>query len=288
MSQNIWFPWYGKIAAKLVLSRLGASHRIWRKLNLFAHGSMHKPVYAYGSFRKHFERSNFLLKEDGFVALELGPGDSLFSAVIANAHGASGCYLVDAGPFATEDITAYRDMVTYLRLKNLPAPVMDEVSDFAGVLKSCNAVYGTKGLCSLRKIPSESIDFIWSQAAFEHIRRHEFLDTMKELRRVLRSGGVSSHRIDLKDHLGGALNNMRFTTKLWESDWMVNSGFYTNRLRYSEMLELFRQAGFAVEVVYTSRWTDLPTKRTSMAKEFQSLSNEDLLVKEFDVLLRPG
>ena len=286
MSRTSWIPWYGKIAAKLILSRLPAGYNTWRKLNLFAHGAMQEPAYAYGVFRKHFERSDFSSKEGGFVALEVGPGDSLFSAIVATAHGASGCYLIDAAPFATEDLAAYRDLVDYLRLQNLPVPVLDEISDLAGILRSCNAIYGTRGLHSLRDIPSESVDFIWSQAALEHIRRHEFLDTMRELHRVLRAGGVCSHRIDLKDHLAGALNNMRFAARLWEADWMARSGFYTNRLRHSEMIDVFRQAGFAVEVVATSQWDHLPTPRHSMAEEFRRFGDEDLLVKDFDVLLR--
>lgn len=287
-SRKSWIPWYAKIAAKLALSRLPVGYCVWSKLNLFVHGAMNRPDYAYGVFRQHFERSHFSRKEVGFVALEVGPGDSLLSAIVAAAHGASRCYLVDAGAFATEDLTAYRDMVGYLRLRNLPVPVMDKVSDLAGVLESCNAVYGTRGLRSLRDIPSESVDFIWSQAVLEHIRRHEFLDTMKELRRVLRPDGVCSHRVDLKDHLGGALNNMRFPARLWESDWVARSGFYTNRLRYSEMIKLFRQAGFSVEVLATGRWQDVPTPHSFMAKEFHDLSEEDLLVKDFDVLLRPA
>lgn len=286
-SRKSWIPWYAKIAAKLVLSRLPVGYSVWSKLNLFVHGAMNSPDYAYGVFRQHFERSHFSRKEVGFVALEVGPGDSLLSAIVAAAHGASRCYLVDAGAFATEDLTAYREMAGYLRLRNLPAPAMDKISDLAGVLESSNAVYGTQGLRSLRDIPSESVDFIWSQAVLEHIRRHEFLDTMKELRRILRPDGVCSHRVDLKDHLGGALNNMRFPARLWESDWVARSGFYTNRLRYSEMIKLFRQAEFSVEVLATGRWQDVPTPHSFMAKEFHDLSEEDLLVKDFDVLLRP-
>jgi hypothetical protein len=83
------------------------------------------------------------------------------------------------------------------------------------------------------------------------------------------------------------MNNMRFPARLWESDWVVRSGFYTNRLRYSEMIELFRQAGFSVEVLATGRWHAVPTPHNLMAKEFRGLSEEDLLVKDFDVLLRP-
>ena len=282
-----WVPWYAKIVAKLILSRLPAGYSVWRALNLFAHGAMHKPDYAYNVFLTHFERSNFSQKKNGFIALEIGPGDSLLSAIVAAAHGANGCYLVDAGPFATNDMQVYREMTSFLRSQNLQMPNFDRAKDISAVLKLCNASYLTKGLSSLRDIPTGSVDFIWSQAVLEHIRRHEFLDTMQELRRILRPGGVCSHQIDLKDHLGGVLNNMRFASYWWEAEWMARSGFYTNRLRYSAMISLFRQAGFEVEIIATNRWPTVPTPRSCMAKEFHNLIEEDLLVKEFDVLLRP-
>ncbi len=283
-----WIPWYAKMGAKLALSRLPAGYGLWRKINLFAHGAMHKPEYAYGVFQQHFERSCFLGKEGGFVALEVGPGDSLLSAIVARAHGANKCYLVDVGAFAIEDLTAYRDMAEFLRLRNLPTPNMDKVADLKELMESCNAVYGTQGLRSLQGIPSESVDFIWSQAVLEHIRRHEFLDIMLELRRILRPNGICSHQIDLKDHLGGALNNMRFASRWWEMNWMATSGFYTNRLRYSEMIEIFHETGFEVDVVAINRWDAVPLRKSSLAKEFGKLSVDDLLVREFDVLLKPA
>lgn len=283
-----WVPWYAKIAAKLVLSRLPVGYGWWRKFNLFAHGSMHKPEYAYGVFQKHFERSGFARKSEGFVAVEIGPGDSLLSAIAASAYGASRCYLVDVGAFATDDLVPYRNMASYLRSVNLTVPDVERADDLTGILKACNGVYETQGLKSLREIPSESVDFIWSNAVLEHIGRHEFLDFMFELRRILRPDGICSHRVDLKDHLGGALNNMRISSRWWEADWMASSGFYTNRLRYSQMIGLFREAGFEVDVAATNRWDTLPTPKISMAKEFRSFSEDDLLVKEFDVLLRPA
>ncbi len=287
-SRNNWVPWYVKIGAKIILSRLPLGYKFWRRLNLFVHGAMNKPDYAYNVFQQHFQRSNFARKGEKFVSLELGPGDSLLSAIVATAHGSDKCYLVDAGAFATEAIAPYREMSDFLRFRNLPSPAIDTASDLAGVLKSCNAVYLTQGLSSLRKIPSGSVDFIWSQAVFEHIRRHEFLDTMTELRRILRPDGVCSNRVDLKDHLGGALNNLRFSTRLWESSWVAKSGFYTNRLRFSEVTKFFKQAGFDVEIVSVNRWDSVPTPRRMMSIEFQSLSEEDLLVQGFDVLLRPS
>jgi hypothetical protein len=90
----------------------------------------------------------------------------------------------------------------------------------------------------------------------------------------------------LKDHLGGALNNLRFSERRWESPLFSRSGFYTNRIRYSEMLTLFREAGFAIEWVKPVTWKALPTARERMHLAFRSLPDEDLKVSGFDVLLR--
>lgn len=108
---------------------------------------------------------------------------------------------------------------------------------------------------------------------------------MRELHRVLRPGGICSHRVDLKDHLGGALNNMRFASRLWESDWMAKSGFYTNRIRFGQMVDIFSRVGFKVEVTGTDCWHRLPTPRSKLSKEYREMPINDLQVSAFDVLL---
>lgn len=281
-------PWQARIAAKLVLSRLPSGYAFWHRLNLFSHGLMDRPDYAYGVFRTHFDRSNFPGKARGFVGLELGPGDSALSAVIAAAHGARRLHLVDAGHFATEDLTPYRQMATQLRSKGLPAPDINQVESLGALLAACRADYGTAGLASLQAIEAASVDFVWSHAVLEHVRRQEFLPTMQAIHRLLKPGGVASHRVDLKDHLGGGLNNLRLGSHLWEQDWMARSGFYTNRLRLSEMLAAFRVAGFEVQLLDATRWDRSPIQRSSLAPEFQGLSDDDLRVSAFDVLLIRG
>jgi hypothetical protein len=90
-------PWQIKIATKIALTRLPVSYRYWQSFNLFKHGAMEDPEYAFDVFQTHFSRvTGGLILPDGFVALELGSGDSLFSALIAKAFGASKTYLVDA------------------------------------------------------------------------------------------------------------------------------------------------------------------------------------------------
>ena len=81
------------------------------------------------------------------------------------------------------------------------------------ILSKTNSLYLTNGLGDLKKIKSGSIDFIFSQAVLEHIRLNEFNETIKQLYRVLKIDGTSSHQIDLRDHLSENLNNLRFSKK---------------------------------------------------------------------------
>jgi SAM-dependent methyltransferase len=280
-------PWYGKMAAKVVLSRLPAAYSLWRH-RLFTHGSMDEPKYASDVFASHFDRASFARKHQEFVGLELGPGDSVISALIASAHGASRCHLVDAGDFATRELANYRRAARYLCGIGLQVPDLEAAETFDDVLRLCRARYATRSLDSLREIATASVDFIWSHAVLEHVRRDAFGETMKELRRVLRSDGICSHRVDLRDHLGGGLDNMRLPSRWWEQEWMAKSGFYTNRLRYSELLAAFRSAGFDTEVELTLRWDSSPLPRRALAREFQHLDETDLTVYAFDVLLRPA
>jgi SAM-dependent methyltransferase len=243
---------------------------------------MHSADYALQVFHQHFARRPMGLCE-GIVLLEIGPGDSLTSAVIGAAHGATHIYLVDS--VATDDLDVYREAARTLRSRGFAPPNLEDAASVDDLLCACRASYGTQGLVSLREIPTASVDFIWSHAVLEHLRRDEFDAFAREMRRVLRAGGRCSHLIDLKDHLGGALNNMRIPSRWWEAEWMARSGFYTNRLRKSEMIRAFESAGFVVEVVGAARWETMPTARSSLAKEFQGFDLEELLVKEFDVLL---
>jgi SAM-dependent methyltransferase len=281
-------PWWVKIAAKVILSRLPVNYKVWKRLHLFEYGDMDEPSYAHGVFRKHFDAARSRKTFNGFVGLELGPGDSLLSAMIAHAYGASAYYLVDVGAFAQVDVKRCAAMADFLADKGLPTIEVDNVTSTEAMLAACRATYGTCGLMSLRTIPDDSVDYILSHTVLQHIRLVEFLETMRELRRLLRPNGISSHWVDLKDCLGGGLNNLRFSDTLWESPFMATSGFYTNRIRYSEILELFSEAGFKAEVLHVKHWHDLPLKQSKLSSRFRSLPQEELRVQGFHVILTPA
>lgn len=281
-------PWWAKIGVKIVLSRLPLRHRFWRRMGLFQQGAMASPHYALGVFRTHFDRVDFSNEEGGFVVLELGPGDSLSTALIARAFGAKACHMVDNFPYARTDIAPYLALEKYLRECGLDVPNLGSFASVAEMLEKCEARYETEGLTSLRTIPTASVDFIFSHAVLQHIRLGEFVETMAELRRVLSANGACSHRIDLRDCIGGGLNNLRFSAALWELDFIASSGFYTNRIRFVEMLNLFADAGFRAECIAIDRWREVPIPRGKLARQYRSRDDDDLTVSGFDVILRPA
>lgn len=278
-------PWWSKIAAKIVLSRLPFGYAVWQKMGLFRHGKMDQSAYVIAVFDAHCERAGLKDNLKDRIILELGPGDSIATAVVAASHGAT-AILVDSGKYVSEDINLYKSLAEDLRKHGLSPPDLSEARNIAEILALCRASYHTAGLASLKTITQDSVDLIFSQAVLEHVREHEFLPTMVECKRVLRDGGVASHRVDLKDHLAGGLNNLRFSKKVWESNIFVCSGFYTNRIRFSRMIRLMKEAGFQIAFSQADRWGDIPIARGKLAKEFVQESDDDLLIKGFDVVLK--
>ena len=282
-------PWYLKVLAKMVLARLPFGYSLFRRVGIFRHGAMDSVDYALGVFRGHHQLAVQRGLGKSFVALEIGPGDSVASAILARSAGASETILVDAGPFATRDMSFYRGVATTAREHGYAVPEKLRFESLEALLDSCSACYLATGLDTFRDLASGSIDFIWSHAVLEHVRAAQFPELIEQTFRVLKPGGFASHRVDLRDHLGGALNNLRFSDRVWESRLMAGSGFYTNRIRYREMIDEFRRVGFFVEVLLVEKWSALPVSRQAMSGRFQRVSDDDLLVQGFEVFLsRPG
>lgn len=273
-------PWWFKIGAKITLSRLPFGYARWRALNLFVHGGMHDAAYARQVFDDHFRPVEDRLPP-AFTMLELGPGDSVASALLAAAAGNGRTWLVDAGDFATRDIAAYRPLIDGLLAEGEAEP-----QSFDTLLARANAVYLTDGLTSLRSLDGDQVDFIFSEAVLEHVRLAEFEETVRETFRLLRPGGMASHLIDLQDHLADSLHSLRFRRAVWESDWFARSGFYTNRLRAPTLEAIFAAAGFKPVGRDVVSWPRLPVARSALNAEFAGMDDDALRTKRLRLLLR--
>jgi len=278
-------PWWLKIAAKIVLSRVLPSYKARRRLRI----SVHSFGANYGGnpevLRREIDMYTQRTGRPPESLLELGPGDSVANALHAAAAGVGSIWLADTDDFATSDMAQYRRIVERIAQHQPQFPDRVDLTSRAAMLASVNARYLTGGTASLRAIPDRSIDLAVSYAVLEHVRRGEFGQLFAELHRVLAPSGLAFHWVDLMDHLGGRLDNLRLPAWLWESAWFASSGFYTNRLRFSEMMAHARGAGFATSVPSLARWPLLPTPRTAMATEFAQFDDEDLRIANFGLLL---
>lgn len=237
--------------------------------------------YALKVFIGHLTRAGLLDKEKNSnkTVMELGPGESLFTALLAKSHGFERSLLVDVGDFTLPDIETYKSLAYWLTKEGLPCPSIDNCDSVASMLTVLNSQYLTHGLSSLKELPDDSVDLVFSQAVLEHVRKHQFVETFKELWRIMKLEGVSTHVVDFKDHLEQSLNNLRFRDRTWEADWFApSSGFYTNRIRLSEMVKLIENQGFKVEVVEKTEWKVVPLPRSKLDTQFRALNEEELKV----------
>ena len=280
-------PWWLKLTIKVFLAKLNLNYRLLKGFGIFVHGDMNIPARAYEIFSTHFSTSKIALPlGSNFHLMELGHGDSVFTALIAKAIGVEKSWLVDVGQFASLESSALHEMLAYLEKKRFQLQFPSAISRLEEVLGFCNCEYKINGVKSLKNIQSRSIDYCFSNAVLEHIDRDQFTRLATELSRVLKINGVCVHRIDFKDHLGGGLNNLRFPSSLWETSLFKKSGLYTNRLRFSEIIKIFQDSGFDCHVSRKVVWDSSPISRHNLAEEFKLLSNQDLLVSGADLILR--
>lgn len=289
-------PWWIRILAKIMLARLPVPYSFWKRLRLFEHGDMNQPQRAFDTLIQHARSAEVMDKgttfsksaenQGNFNVLELGPGDSLFTPVISKIFGASHTWLVDAGSFATRNMEAYRMLFDFLRKKGFAKFFNNDPKTLDDVLSEFNGEYLTEGVHSLAQLPDACIDFCFSNAVLEHIPKDDFEKLAIELKRILKPNGVCHHRVDLKDHLGGGLNNLRFSEEVWEGSLFRNSGFYTNRIRFGQMISIFERAGFEYKLPRVIRWERLPMPQSKIHILFNKLPSDDLLVSGFDIVLK--
>src|SRR4051812_22576061 len=193
-------PWWAKMGAKVLLTRMPVDYQFWRRVNLFEHGQMDRPDYAIGVVRSHLASVGWP-NLVGRTIVELGPGDSLSTAVIAKALGVNKTILIDTGAYAESNLTPYRQLADCLTSIGLTPPSLNTCLSLADMLDRCNAVYLTNGLSDIKTITSHSVDLVFSQAVLEHVRKGELPAMLREMLRITKPDGVGSHRVDLKDHL---------------------------------------------------------------------------------------
>jgi hypothetical protein len=279
-------PWWTKLGSKLILARLPVPYAVWRRLGIFKHGRSDARWTRERKFAT--ECLELAARAIGRVprsTLELGPGDSLVGAMVAAAQGVEDIAIVDVGDFATVEVERYRPLVEDLEKAFPGFAKRVDLSSRERLLESIQARYFIHGLEDMASLPSGSVELAFSLKVMEHVRRREFAPLMSELARLSAPVSIQRHVVDLHDHMGCSLNNLRFSEGFWEHPVVSKSGFYTNRLRCSQIASMARESGFQVTVPHALIWPAVPVSRRKMHAAFRSFADADLQVCMFDMVL---
>jgi cyclopropane fatty-acyl-phospholipid synthase-like methyltransferase len=120
------------------------------------------------------------------------------------------------------------------------------------------------------------VDAIVSHTVLEHISPHVIEELVRDFRRVLNPGGMILHGIDHSDHRANVdtrlsrIDFLRYSDKIWNL-LCIDPQDYTNRLRHSDYVAIFRAAGF--EIVFERALRD-PTCREALS-DFPLAARDD-------------
>ena len=147
----------------------------------------------------------------------------------------------------------------------------------------CN--YYTNGIKAYSSIADDSVDVLYSCSVLQHIRKNEFDDTVKEMIRITKPGGVMYHMVDLKDMMGGSKKHLTIPEEKWEDKTHYQMWCYTNRLQCNEILQTFCDNGMKITYLKRYYFKKQPYSKNLLANEFKNISKKEFFTEKFSVAL---
>ena len=204
--------------------------------------------------------------------LEIGSGRDLAVALALRMSGVGTVVTIDVERLAQLDLINHSAQYLGRKLQ-YDVPVFASFEE----LRAFGVDY--RAPIDLREIDDASYDCFYSVDTLEHIPADTLPIILSAARSRLKSNGMTAHIIDYSDHFArgsGAsrLNFLRYSDRGWESH---NSRFlFMNRLRHSQYMTLFANAGFR-SIVGTPFCIDVADLTIGdFDEKFQKMSVRDL------------
>jgi len=220
------------------------------------------------------------------IILEIGPGNFLINGLIYLSHGARKVYLIDKYKhlfWDQHDIAFHKIIIDKIARSNMPY----SREALKAIIFEENAVKFDREKIIFKQedvkhlsLESDSIDIIFSNAVLEHVPRLK--EAVDEMRRVLKPGGIGVHEIDLRDHFSNdnPLKLLSYPDWLWIMMTSNRPGF-TNRLRFTDYIDLFNKAHFTIEKHYIQLEYEGDLSEIKINKKFQKYSADNLKILTF-------
>jgi SAM-dependent methyltransferase len=225
--------------------------------------------------------------------LEVGTGWIPTIPKLLKAYGARRLILTDIERFCDARTDSHAQSLAQKAIPHLAlASGKEQDALQAGLLRSNVEEYRFPP--ELSELDPYSIDLVYSRSVLEHLPEPILKHSLAEWKRILKPGGHCIHFIDNSDHFehrDKALSRLNFLT-LSDFAWKVaclNPQNYQNRLRHSDYLRLFHDAGYDLihvnGVVNAQVLADLP--RLHVVDKFQAYEPEDLATLLTIIVAKP-
>lgn len=223
------------------------------------------------------------------MVLELGPGQSPDMLLAALLYGAKQAVGLDINNYLKGDIRRcdnFRELREWIKEaianEELPLTQAFNANRYDNLIEIPKTDFDIVLYDGYRfPFENESVDIIWTKSVLEHVKNPA--DTVREMRRCLKPGGIMCHIIDLRDHTAFENGNdwlgfLRHSNALWNMmTW--NRSTWTNRLRASQWDSLFSRTGLnciARDALAEKYHRDFSKKR--LTQPFCDLMDEDLSI----------
>ena len=209
-------------------------------------------------------------RPDGAFCYEFGCGRELSMAMKMSIEGFREIHCADVLPLLREDLVNH-SLHQYERFWH-EYPDMAKIH-YAAPLDFKKTPY-----------PSDFFDLIYSHTVLEHVPTKDILPLLTECRRILRPDGIISCFIGYADHWHyfdrsiTPYNFLQYSERQWRK--YSPSFQYQNRLRHSDYLKLFEEAGFEVLEVNPTSEDDAVFDTVRLHPEFSRYDRDDLKIIE--------
>ncbi len=258
-------------------------------------------LYSYACFKQIHElaRTYGLFPENRSI-LEIGAGKPLGMGLFWNFAGARRYTSIDKFvPVNLDELWLSR--FQWLVGMNLFRPAPFEMGDLVrkdgdGYQLNRERIDLIQGDFDTHPFQPESFDFIYSLAVLEHVTGIETV--LKKMHRILRSGGMMIHLIDLREHhthlrtvpdKNRSTEFMKYSRADWEKRYPPGSEHYINRLRASDFRQSFLEAGFEIVDFAATQSMDITESvYADIDPAFHHYPLEDLRILAVRAVLRKG
>jgi SAM-dependent methyltransferase len=220
------------------------------------------------------------------VVLEFGSGHDLAGPLALTYAGVAAVLALDIRPLAKLDLV--RDAARHIAVAHgQPAP---HIASWRDLRTACRVYYRAPADARATALPAHSIDCVTSWSTLQHIPVADIVAILRESRRILKPGGVAIMKIHYEDMYArddALLSPFQFLCYSDEEWASFNSALhYQNRMRHSQCVALFEEAGFEIVYEETKREQIDDGVLARLASPFRSLDPDDVFTSKGLIVAR--